>query len=130
MDVMYTLQYLLTYILELFSYTTSMQVRTLQVMDEIKRELHNKNATSNNIHDIKCDNCQREFIIGIRYKCLICDEFNICEDCEKIDKLSYYSQNFIHDDTHNFIKVKNTSAFNHKMSCQQSLIGNKFKRVT
>jgi hypothetical protein len=32
--------------------------------------------------DVTCDGCGRSPIAGIRYKCVNCDEFNFCEDCE------------------------------------------------
>ena len=33
-------------------------------------------------HGIKCDLCQKFPIVGIRYKCLQCKSYNLCEDCE------------------------------------------------
>ena len=34
-------------------------------------------------YGIKCNNCNAFPIIGCRYKCTICEDFNICEGCEK-----------------------------------------------
>jgi len=33
---------------------------------------------------IKCDKCQKLPIVGIRFKCLECESYNLCEECEKI----------------------------------------------
>eukprot|EP01114_Cavostelium_apophysatum_P004654 TRINITY_DN1498_c0_g2_i4.p1 TRINITY_DN1498_c0_g2~~TRINITY_DN1498_c0_g2_i4.p1 ORF type:complete len:2306 (-),score=584.47 TRINITY_DN1498_c0_g2_i4:5005-11922(-) len=37
---------------------------------------------TNNTHDVVCDGCGKKSIVGIRYKCVNCDEFNFCEECE------------------------------------------------
>ena len=53
----------------------------------IKENKENKlnNSNNNNYHyGIKCNNCNLFPIVGCRYKCSICDDFNICEKCEKI----------------------------------------------
>ena len=34
--------------------------------------------------DIKCNNCEKCPIIGYRYKCLECPNYNLCDECEKI----------------------------------------------
>lgn len=39
-------------------------------------------------NDIKCNNCYKEPIIGYRYKCLTCNEFNLCEECEEANESS------------------------------------------
>jgi len=38
-------------------------------------------------HNVICYSCKDEYgIIGIRYQCILCDNFNICEACEaKVD---------------------------------------------
>ena len=40
-------------------------------------------------HGIKCDICQKVPIIGIRYKCLQCKSYNLCEDCEKKEGMNH-----------------------------------------
>ena len=40
-------------------------------------------------HGIKCDLCQKFPIVGIRYKCLKCKSYNLCEDCEKKEGMNH-----------------------------------------
>ncbi len=48
------------------------------------------NNGNNNYHyGIKCDNCNLFPIVGCRYKCSICEDFNICEKCETIMGFSH-----------------------------------------
>lgn len=47
--------------------------------------------------DIKCNSCGLETIIGIRYKCTICNLFNLCEACEQTS-----------DHMHPLINIKHT----------------------
>ncbi len=70
-----------------------------------------KESTRHIIHqNVTCSNCQKNNIIGIRFKCLSCPQCDICEDCEKY--LSY-----IHDNSHFFIRIHDTSLYNN--ICQQ-----------
>ena len=32
---------------------------------------------------VKCDQCKKYPIVGVRYKCSVCHNFDYCEDCEK-----------------------------------------------
>ena len=46
----------------------------------------------------RCNNCGMAPIAGIRYKCMECDDFNFCENSEKI-----------HSHSHLFYKIKKNS---------------------
>ena len=34
-------------------------------------------------HGIRCNVCQKFPIVGIRYKCIQCKSFDLCEQCER-----------------------------------------------
>lgn len=38
----------------------------------------------NAIHFVKCDKCRTINIKGIRYKCAICENYNLCQNCEEV----------------------------------------------
>ena len=50
-------------------------------------------------HGIKCEKCGQEPITGYRYKCSVCANYNLCEQCEQKN-----SENLEHN--HNFIKIR------------------------
>lgn len=51
-----------------------------------------------NVHKgIKCSNCGMKNIVGTRYKCAICPNYNLCEICEA---------NIEHDEDHVLLKIK------------------------
>ena len=51
-----------------------------------------------NVHKgIKCSSCGMKNIVGIRYKCTICKNYNLCEICE---------ENIDHDEDHVLLKIK------------------------
>ena len=45
----------------------------------IKSEKNKDKENAN--HEVYCNQCKGN-IVGIRYKCLVCEEFNFCEKCE------------------------------------------------
>ena len=55
----------------------------------------------NTVHKkIKCEHCFIEPIVGFRYKCSICQNYNLCEKCEEKNE---ETQKHSHD----FIKIRN-----------------------
>lgn len=62
-------------------------------------------AVTKNIHiGVFCNGCMKNNIAGVRYKCLVCKDFDLCEDCEA-------KAVPVHDSTHVFIKIKDTQVF-------------------
>ncbi|VDK27928.1 unnamed protein product [Anisakis simplex] len=39
---------------------------------------------------VVCDECDKE-VVGIRYKCAVCDDYDLCEECERKGKHSQHS---------------------------------------
>ena len=65
--------------------------------------LKNKNERSKckTIHEnIKCQRCFQEPIIGFRYKCSKCNNYNLCQNCEEDNSIN-------NDHPHLFLKIKN-----------------------
>lgn len=62
-------------------------------------------SQTQHIHkEIWCDNCGRSNWQGVRYKCLNCQDYDLCDVCE--------AQPNVHEATHMFIKIKDTDLFN------------------
>lgn len=56
----------------------------------------NESMYPNEVHtNVICDGCGANPIIGVRYKCSVCKDFDYCEQCE--EKL---------DHPHAFLKIK------------------------
>ncbi|PKY48985.1 hypothetical protein RhiirA4_404956 [Rhizophagus irregularis] len=62
---------------------------------EQERFLKKKNQQENGMHQASCNVCTKR-IVGVRYKCGHCDNFDICSNCETSN----------HDRNHVFIKIK------------------------
>ena len=80
--------------------------RFTEIIENIKMKYNiNKKEEKSNfdkdkyIHNgIKCKKCFQEPIIGYRYKCSICNNFNLCEKCENENLIS-------EEHSHYFIKI-------------------------
>ena len=67
-----------------------------------KNEVNLNQNICNTIHNgIKCEKCFQEPIIGCRYKCSVCNNYNLCEKCEE---KNYNLKEYKHE--HNFIKIR------------------------
>ena len=79
----------------------SILLETSKIVSQSK--LNQKKPKNNYVHEgIRCNNCGMFPIVGIRYKCLECDNFNCCEKCEQ-------GQNH----PHLFYKIKKDKALKH-----------------
>lgn len=51
------------------------------------------------IHEsVQCDNCGKSNFAGIRFKCTVCTDYDLCEQCES-------KQPPVHDSTHTLMKI-------------------------
>ena len=67
---------------------SEMKEKYNKLTNEIKKNMENNNSilksSINTVHNgIKCSHCFIEPIVGIRYKCSHCNEYNLCQECEE-----------------------------------------------
>ena len=67
----------------------------------IPKEIENcptlKHILKNKVHvAIRCDGCRKCPIVGPRFKCAVCDDFDFCDKCEK---------KFAKEHNHPFLKI-------------------------
>ena len=87
-------------------------------LEKEKKNNLNKSFNKTIHNNIKCNNCLINPIIGIRYKCIKCDNYNLCELCEEINEESL-------NHPHNFIKIKNEQKININNISNNNNNGNK-----
>lgn len=79
------------------AFPSSADPPTQRVVGALLPEL--KTLAKHPFHEgVACDRCGIESIGGTRYKCVNCDEFNLCEKCEQ--------QQHEHFDGHVFVKLR------------------------
>ena len=65
--------------------------------ENVQISMKNENIRSLQIHKgIKCNGCNCNEIVGPRFKCIICQDFNLCSKCEKYNE---------HDIDHILLKI-------------------------
>ena len=80
---------------------------TLMIKKFENQNNNNINLSScRTVHNgIKCEKCFKEPIVGFRYKCSICNNYNLCQDCEEKN-----AQTGEHE--HDFIKIRKVETLN------------------
>jgi len=63
-----------------------------------KEKLDNEEQPNREVHPAICDACNQG-IVGIRYKCNSCPDYDLCESCEP-------NCQTIHDPNHSFLKIR------------------------
>ncbi|KAK9459595.1 uncharacterized protein V1516DRAFT_628642 [Lipomyces oligophaga] len=54
------------------------------LFSELHQNIQNRMAT---VHEgVMCDMCKRQPIYGVRYRCAQCDNVDLCQSCESLDK--------------------------------------------
>ena len=54
----------------------------IDILTAMVQELKNNKTSSNAIHSgVHCDMCKKQNIVGIRYKCVVCPDYDLCEEC-------------------------------------------------
>ena len=70
-----------------------------QIIISDQSKINNKSICKTIHNNVKCETCSMNPIIGYRYKCTLCNNYNLCEECEEKNEIS---QNHPHD----FIQIK------------------------
>jgi len=83
---------------DIIEYTNIILDKSLKSINIAEKPLFQMDCISTIHKDITCEGCKLNPIIGIRYKCSECKNFNYCEACEEINNKNH---------VHPFIKMRN-----------------------
>jgi hypothetical protein len=97
--------------------------------EELKnRYKSNNNNNINELHEnVICSNCFKKDFSGKRFICSECNNFNLCQECEKL-----INENEIHQKEHVFIQINKPLIIDNYFK-YSNIIGNyckKFKKIT
>ncbi len=54
----------------------------IDILTAMVQELKNNKTHSNAVHSgVHCDMCKKQNIVGLRYKCVVCPDYDLCEEC-------------------------------------------------
>jgi hypothetical protein len=103
------------------------ELHLLELEESNKKYNQNKGNDQNNINQkhnhIICCNCFEQDFIGNRYVCSECNNYNLCQKCEK----SLFEKE-IHDREHTFIQIKEPIEVDDYFD-YNSIIGNYCKEI-
>ncbi|XP_061189059.1 next to BRCA1 gene 1 protein-like isoform X2 [Saccostrea echinata] len=68
-----------------------------------------------------CDNCNK-VVVGSRYKCCNCVDYDLCEECENVSG--------VHDPTHVFIKLRRPIRFRQKGPLMKQILYKAYRQPT
>lgn len=58
--------------------------------------------------NVRCDGCDVSPVIGVRYKCAVCPDFDVCSRCvERLEESSRLGRDSFHPSNHHFIRIGN-----------------------
>jgi hypothetical protein len=113
------LKFILSHTKELISSYEQKNDMNIEKLKQIEKKLGNfkkgetliksgENKSEDSVYqDVYCNQC-KENIVGIRYKCVVCEDFNFCEKCE--DK-------FKEEHGHPMLKIKSPDMCPLSISC-------------
>ena len=88
------------------------QINSNKLLEEgVKNLIPHVLATETIIHQgIHCKSCNQNPIKGLRFKCMHCADYDLCFNCYVTINTSNNST--VHDATHHFLCIKNTTEYN------------------
>ena len=80
-------------------YQEEFNQKILQISNLMLQSQINKNKCNTIHYGIKCAKCLKNPIVGFRYKCSICNNYDLCEECEEKNCQT-------EEHPHSFIKIR------------------------
>ena len=92
---------------EKFEQFSQVMISNMSNMSNMSLSNIDKSSYNYEHKGIKCERCFIEPIKGYRYKCSVCNNYNLCSKCEEENQ-----KNFFHNHEHDFIKMRKTKNTN------------------
>ena len=65
-------------------------------------------AQDNKHPGVICDSCRKPIGSLVRYKCLVCPNYNLCGDCEELEEQTRPTTHEMQFEGHNFVKMRDS----------------------
>lgn len=72
--------------------------------NQTKPEVKEPSSESLSWVGVKCDGCGKDPLVGVRYKCTVCPNYDLCADCE--NKETWKKTPLTHEVTHSVVKMR------------------------